>query len=68
MENWKSYHFHLVIDWELERIRQWQWTTLKWCSAIQAWNILYKAKEEWKKYRSWCDNMTEDWRCWGHEK
>lgn len=62
----ENIHIHVKIDWELERIRKGEWTVLSECTDTQAWNILQKAKSEWKIYWSWCDNMKEDWSCWWH--
>jgi len=59
-------HICVKIDWELKRIREGEWTVLDKCSDTQARNILLKAKEEWKEFRSWCDNMGKDWMYWGH--
>lgn len=59
-------HICVSIEWELERIRLGQWTVLWDGNNTNARNILQKAKEEWKEYRTWCDNMWVDWRCLWH--
>ena len=60
-------HIKVIINDELDRITKWIDTVLSW-SNTQARNILQEARKEWKKYRSWCDNMKDDWSCWWHEK
>lgn len=63
---WKtSYHIHVKIDWELERMRNWEWTVIEW-NFWEVRNLLEKAKQEWKTYRSWCDNMLKNWSCGWH--
>lgn len=61
------FHICVKIEWELERIRKWEWTVLEKCSDTQAWNILQKAKEEGKEFWSWCDKMGSDGMCKWHK-
>lgn len=62
------YHICVSVEWELERIRKWEWTVLWDCSSIDARNILQQAKSDWKTHRAWCDNMSQEWRCLWHNK
>ena len=50
-----NFHLHVIIDHEINRIIKNKET------------VLWKAKEDWKIYRSWCDNMDDNWVCKGHD-
>ena len=62
-----NFHLHVIIDHEINRIIKNKETVLWYWNIIHAYNILLKAKEDWKIYRSWCDNMDDNWACKGHD-
>lgn len=59
-------HLCVEIEWEIERIIK-TWKTVFNCTPQEALQILSIARNEWKTYYSWCDNMNKEWRCGWHK-
>lgn len=62
----KNIHFHVIIENELDLIIKKKRTNFS-TTPMNMYNILQKAKTEWKKFYSWCNNISKDWSCAWHE-